>query len=151
MGGPPPLCKLDRRNRTCVACDGNMAEANRRAVGPRRVRRNRFPGSRTNTATPEMAPLESSRRFLSFEWVEGTHLLWTGGRTHKSTFINMTHFRIQQLEVVTPIPDFVWRLAEALPRNQNFVFSFAQALAHNRAQVVSRRRSSLPCGGRIFG
>ena len=69
-----------------------------------------------------MAPLESSRRFLSFEWVEGTHLLWTGGRTHKSTFINMTHFRIQQLEVVTPIPDFVWRLAEALPRNQILFF-----------------------------
>ena len=31
-------------------------------VGPRRVRLKSFPCSRTNTATPEMAPLESSRR-----------------------------------------------------------------------------------------
>jgi len=41
----------------------------------------------------EMAPLESSRRLLSFYKVEDGHLLWTSGCNHKRVFFQQHTFR----------------------------------------------------------
>ena len=40
----------------------------------------------------EMAPLESSRRLLSFYKVEDGHLLWTNGCNHKSVLFQQNTF-----------------------------------------------------------
>ena len=75
----------------------------------------------------EMAPLESSRRVLTFLKVEDGHLLWTNVFKHKSAFsqqffvLEMNNSKwVRQFTIL-----FFWCLAQALARNQSFVFSLA--------------------------